>query len=302
MFISTIIPTVGRHVLKRAVESVLTQEGVGFESEVVVVNDTGGSLSDDLGLESDRVRVVSTTEPGSGPTLGRNRGAAAANGRFLHFLDDDDWMLPGAFEAFARAHGDAPSARWLYGIVRRETRDGERLGTLPRAPRGNVLAHLISGEWLPLQGTLVRDDLFDATGGFTPESAPSEDMDLLLKMSLLDDVYRVDHPVCVYSEGVDDSAVPREECSVRLFEAYDRMFNRPETLPRAIESATTPRLYGRVIRHYLISAKKAWQRGDMGTLKHRVRDLGRLVARFDKGVLRFECVRGVVSRSVVASP
>ena len=293
--ISTIIPTVGRDTLQRAVESVLRQEGDGFEVEVVVVNDTGEPLSSERWQESSRTRVVRTPEPRSRPAIGRNVGVEAAAGTFLHFLDDDDWMRPGAFEAFAQVHEQHPDARWFYGIVERVTREGERIDVLPPEPEGNVLAVLISGEWMPLQGTLVRRDLFEETGGFDPATPPSEDMDLLLELGLRDDVRRVPQLVCTYSEGVEESATPRHLCSVRLFESYERLFDRPETLPRAAASAITPHLRGQVVRHYLISAKKALQRRDPRTLGQRLRDAGRLLLRAPSHALSPACWQAVVS-------
>lgn len=293
--ISTIIPTVGREELRRAVESVLTQDGGGFAVEVIVVNDTGRPLPSEGWQSSGRVRVVRTPQPRSRPAVGRNVGVEAATGAFLHFLDDDDWMLSGAFEAFARAHRDAPEARWLYGIVERVDRNGTPLDTLPPEPEGNVLAALISGEWMPLQGTLIRRDLFEETGRFDPATPPSEDMDLLLKLGLIEDVRRVRTSVCAYSEGIEESATPRHLCSVRLFEAYERIFDRPGALERAAASATTPHLTGKVLRHYLISAKKALRRRDRTTLWRRLRDVGRLLRRSGRRTIATACWRAVAS-------
>lgn len=300
--ISTVIPTVGREELRRAVESVLTQDGSGFTGEVIVVNDTGRPLSLEGWQSSCRVRVVRTPRPRSRPAVGRNVGAEAATGQFLHFLDDDDWMLPGAFEAFAQAHSETPNARWLYGIVERVSREGRPLDTLPTEPEGNVLAALISGEWMPLQGTLIHRDLFEETGGFDPATPPSEDMDLLLKLSLIENVRRVRTSVCAYSEGVEESATPRHLCSVRLFEAYERIFDRPEVLDRAVDSAASPHVCGKVLRHYLISAKKALRRRDPNTLWRRLRDAALIMGGSGKKALTSEYWRAVASPTSGARP
>jgi glycosyltransferase involved in cell wall biosynthesis len=300
--VTTVIPTVGRPALRRAVESVLTQDGPGFAAEVIVVNDTGRPLQADGWQESSRVRVVRTPAPKSRPAIGRNVGAEAASGQFLHFLDDDDWLLPGAFAAFARAHRAAPEARWLYGIVDRVTREGSRVDRLPIDLEGNVLAALISGEWMPLQGTLIHRDLFAETGGFDPSSPPSEDMDLLLRMGLIEDVCRVRRPVCAYSMGVEESATPRHLCSVRLFEAYERLFDRPETLSRALASAASPHLGGKVLRHYLISLKKALRQRKARTLVRRLWDAGRFLARSRAQVLTTSYWRAAASPRAGATP
>ncbi len=90
MFCSTIIPTVGRDSLARAVNSVLDQDFAREDFEVIVVNDTGEPLPDADWQHSDRVTLV--TNYRHERSVARNTGAAMAAGRYLHFLDDDDWM------------------------------------------------------------------------------------------------------------------------------------------------------------------------------------------------------------------
>jgi len=255
--ISTVIPTVGRASLDRAVESVLGQSIDPSRSEVIVVNDGTASLSPAAWQESPRVRMLSSARPRSGPSAARNLGSLEARGHFLHFLDDDDWMLPGAFAAFASAHRRTPSARWLYGIVKRQSRSGEDRGAFPDGLEGNVLAAILSGEWLPFQGSLVERRLFGELGGFNPAYPVSEDVDLQLRLSLETDLCRVRTPVCVYSEGVEASTTRRDLYAEYLFRAHDALFDRAEMVPRAVASATTPHLYGKVLRHCLIALRDA---------------------------------------------
>ena len=98
MFCSTVIPTIGRSTLSRAVCSVLQQSFTADEFEVIVVNDSGSPLPDADWQHSDHVRVLHTNRRER--SVARNTGAAIAEGRYLHFLDDDDWLLPGALKTF----------------------------------------------------------------------------------------------------------------------------------------------------------------------------------------------------------
>ena len=57
MFCATIIPTIGREKLTRAVESVLSQD-LPAEFEVIVVNDSGRPLAEADWQRDERVRVI----------------------------------------------------------------------------------------------------------------------------------------------------------------------------------------------------------------------------------------------------
>src|SRR5215204_4702450 len=98
VFCSTIIPTMGRPSLERAVLSVLNQRFDAAKVEVIVVNDSGKPLPKADWQDCARVRVISTIRRER--CVARNTGSAIARGRYLHFLDDDDIILPGAMEAF----------------------------------------------------------------------------------------------------------------------------------------------------------------------------------------------------------
>jgi glycosyltransferase involved in cell wall biosynthesis len=101
MFCSTIIPTINRPTLTRAVMSVLNQDFYAEEFEVIVVNDSGKPLPGMEWMNSDRVRLINTNCRER--SIARNTGAAIAKGRYFHFLDDDDMFLPGALRAFSKS-------------------------------------------------------------------------------------------------------------------------------------------------------------------------------------------------------
>ncbi|HFQ93793.1 MAG TPA: glycosyltransferase family 2 protein, partial [Anaerolineae bacterium] len=171
-FCTTIIPTVGRDSLARAVESVLTQSLPDAAFEIVVVNDSGRPLPPADWQHIPCVRLLHTHCRER--SVARNTGAAAAHGRYLHFLDDDDWLLPGALARFWQA-AQAQTADWLYGGFQFVDGDGRILEDNPVDESGNVLVRLLAGEWLPLQASLIRSDAFWAAGGFDPALSMFED-------------------------------------------------------------------------------------------------------------------------------
>lgn len=165
MFISTVIPTIGRPTLARAVYSVLEQEFQREECEVIVVNDSGKPLPIDDWHTLPNVQIISTNRLNR--SIARNTGAAIATGRYLHFLDDDDWMLPGAFEAFweTTQHTSSITA-WIHGAFSMVDNKDEKIVDIFPYENGNCLINLIAWEWLPLQASLVEVKAFFKVGGF----------------------------------------------------------------------------------------------------------------------------------------
>lgn len=111
MKVSVVVPVynaVGH--ISRCVESVVGQTLDDYE--VIFVDDGSddgtGRLLDDLAAREERVRVLHRP-PSGGPGGPRNAGVDAAEGEYVYFLDDDDWLGPEALERmYAMAvRGDA---------------------------------------------------------------------------------------------------------------------------------------------------------------------------------------------------
>lgn len=99
--VSVVIPTFNRpQFLPRAVESALTCQGEDVEV-IVVPNGPDLSWRESLApwISEPRVRV-SPIEIAHG-NVARNHGMALARGKYLRFLDDDDFLLPAAIQQIA---------------------------------------------------------------------------------------------------------------------------------------------------------------------------------------------------------
>lgn len=148
----------------------------------------------------------------------------------------------------------------------------------------------------------MEQRLFREVGGTAGSTSSRRTWTCILRLSLVEDLCRVQTPVCAYSEGIEGSATQRERCSEFLFRAYEDIFDRPESLPRVLASAGTPHLCGKTLRHYLISTKKALRRSDFSALWRRLRDASALVVRSGRKVVMSEFWRAVVSRQAGVKP
>ncbi|NJN43454.1 MAG: glycosyltransferase [Anaerolineae bacterium] len=183
IFCSTIIPTVARTSLNRAVHSVLSQDVEHFE--VIVVNDSGSILPETDWMADPRVRVLNTNRRER--SVARNTGAACANGEYLHFLDDDDWLLPGAFSALKELIQHNKNATWYYGATQLVDREHKPIIHLRHGLTGNCFTQIMAGEWIPLQSSFIPAEVFFNLRGFLPGLSSMQDVDLCRRAALAGD-------------------------------------------------------------------------------------------------------------------
>lgn len=256
MFCSTIIPTIGRQTLARAVESVLRQE-TAHPFEVIVVNDTGRPLPAAPWQQDRRVSMLTTTQVER--CVARNAGAAIANGRYLHFLDDDDYLLPGALAAWADLAASQPQGDWLLGATQLVDRANQPQLCLRHAMQGNVFMPAMAGEWFPLQASLIRAETFFAVGGFNPLAVGEEDIDLGRWLSLRGQLVRTTAVVAAVGMGSENSTTNQRQARQRSHQAREALLNQAEAFPRMWQSATDAFWRGRLARVYFTSA--VWHMG-----------------------------------------
>lgn len=230
---SIVIPTYNRaKLVERAIRSVYRQ---GREDIEVVVVDDG---SDD-GTE----RVIASLDVGplqflrqdrAGATAARNRGAAAAQGTYLVFLDSDDELESGWGNSFGAAV--APAVGLVSCDCWRQDADGQRL-------RGGAwdLGYVVAGCQALLQsGTYAVDRAaFRAIGGFDARLVSGHHTDLafrLLPQLDADDrsVIHIDRPMVVHHLGAPHSIRRNDsvvlEGTEQLIERHTGLLRRNPTV------------------------------------------------------------------------
>ena len=129
--VSIIVPIYNaEQYLRRCVDSILNQEYTDFE--LLLVNDgstdASGDICEEYGDQDPRVIVIQ--KDNTGVSDSRNRALDRARGKYLQFLDSDDWITPDATRLFVRAaeeYGCDMVISDFYRVV------GERL-----SPKGDI--------------------------------------------------------------------------------------------------------------------------------------------------------------------
>ena len=137
--VSIIVPIYNaEQYLRRCVDSILNQEYTDYE--LLLVNDGSTDASGDICEEyGDRdPRVIVIQKENTGVSDSRNRALDRARGKYLQFLDSDDWITPDATRLFVRAaeeYGCDMVISDFYRVV------GERLS--PKGAREEFAAHMM---------------------------------------------------------------------------------------------------------------------------------------------------------------
>jgi glycosyltransferase involved in cell wall biosynthesis len=250
IFCSTIIPSVGRLTLARAVESVLRQDLCDVGVEVIVVNDSGRPLPEGDWQKSERVQIVNTNRHER--SVARNTGATLARGKYLHFLDDDDWIVPGSYQHLWEL-SQASGAKWLYGMTQLTDRQNRPTIQLRHELHGNCFLQAMAGEWIPLQSSFIERKAFLKNGGFNPVLAGPEDIDLLRRMLLVEETAETPHIVATLAIGAEGTTTDYSRHTSASRQARESILDAPDVYQRMRSSAVDAFWHGRMLRIYLTS-------------------------------------------------
>jgi teichuronic acid biosynthesis glycosyltransferase TuaG len=144
-FISVVTPVYNaRKFLPRLFESVQSQQGVRVEHILVDDCSTDGSLAfmQDMAKANPLIKVVRLSS-NQGPVAARNMGISLATGKYLAFLDADDYWLPQ--KALVQAQFMAQTgAAMSFTDYRFISEDGQRIGRRLQGPAsvGFALHHM----------------------------------------------------------------------------------------------------------------------------------------------------------------
>jgi glycosyltransferase involved in cell wall biosynthesis len=243
--VSAVIPVHnGEDYVADAVRSVLSQTAAALECIVVDDGSTDGTRS---ALEAFVPDVTVIHQAQSGVSRARNRGADAARGELVAFLDHDDEWLPAKLERQLAALGpDDTMVVCALQVVDADGAPGEikRLGPTDRLVEGMLLFDGTPTLSCSSSG-LVRRDAFLAIGGFDTSLSMSADWDLLLRVLLEGRLAYVDEPLVRYRVHASNMSRHVDLMEADMRHAFAKAFSSPaldESL-RARRGQAYARLY-----------------------------------------------------------
>jgi glycosyltransferase involved in cell wall biosynthesis len=191
MWVSVIIPTYNRaDTVAAAVESVLNQTYPDLD--VIVVDDGSTDQTAEV-LAGMAGQITLIRQENAGPSAARNRGAAAAKGQILAFLDSDDLWLPEKIErqvALMRRAGPdlccCVCNATVTGIHGGRTFDFAGLDFDFNEGEWTNPEEVLSTRFLLFnQVVAIRHAVFDWMGGYNEKLRLLEDYELAVRLSSL---------------------------------------------------------------------------------------------------------------------
>lgn len=228
--VTTVIPCFnGAPFIRRAIDSALAQSGA--EVDVIVVDDAStdesAAIVRGMAQVEPRLRLVCLAR-NQGPAGARNAGIARAQGRYLAFLDADDYWLPAKLERQLAFMHDTDAALVYTGVDVRDAR-GKVLG------RRHVPAR-VSAEQLLVHNVIAASSVLIDRTRVPPFQMPPLRMrqDLATWYALLRQGARahgLDEPLIVYTKHAGSLSANKLRAAQANWRLYRGHLARP--LPAA---------------------------------------------------------------------
>jgi glycosyltransferase involved in cell wall biosynthesis len=214
--IITIIPTYQRpQMLQRAIRSVLDHSSP-YHRVCVYDNASSDCTRDVVSalMARDKRVIYHCHEKNIGSQKNFIYGWTHTDSEYVHFLSDDDFVLPGFFERATSALTEHPSAAFFSGGLLQASSDGTVIG---RPRYGIEIEHLTSPKAFELlapytrtwTSIVYRREMINALGGLSAHIAYSFPVDCTLRAAIRFGAVISDVPCAVFT--VHESAISTAE-------------------------------------------------------------------------------------------
>jgi len=196
--VSIICRTMGRPELKQALAAAAGQTHAPLEIILVDAAARGGAA-----CQKDSAGVPATLALPDAPLTrpaAANFGLDRAQGEYLLFLDEDDWLAPDHIEHLLAFLENQRKVRAAYSSTRKTDAAGQATIQTFAQPFDRLL--LMRDNYIPIHSMLFARSLLDGAGCRFDESfAIYEDWDFWLQLSERGDFRHIDHCTAFYRAG-----------------------------------------------------------------------------------------------------
>lgn len=229
-FFSVILPSYNRYnMLKIAVESVVNQLYMGWE--LIIVDDCSTDKEYEMldSLRTPRIKVI-RNHKNLHKGGARNEGIKIAKGRFVCFLDDDDYYLPNHLEIF---YNYIISNNVIEGLlftmpIIKHSDTGEMMKKDLEAFRGNnsvaYLFHHKNG--VPTPRACISSSILK-NHQFNPNIKIGQDTELFMRIAAEYMIYPIYEHTVIQVRHSDNSGALKNNTGLDRLDGYKYIFGNP---------------------------------------------------------------------------
>jgi glycosyltransferase involved in cell wall biosynthesis len=204
--VSVIIPVYNRSkTISRAINSVLNQTYNNLEIIVIDDNSQDDSLNKIRSFTDRRIKLVSLTK-NEGAANARNQGVKIAKGKYIAFLDSDDYYEPQFIESCINKLSKTSSEigfMWT-GVNYITNNKIKKYVWIPHRKENAYLTFLHNLHIGTNSGIIIKKKVFEKIGGFNSKLPAAEDTDLFLKITKnYEYTYVTDALINIVKDGSD---------------------------------------------------------------------------------------------------
>lgn len=252
--ITVLIRSMDRSYLAQALASVALQTYPHIEVLVLSVRPGHRALEPHCGAFP--LRLIPTDQPVL-RSAAANRAMAAAEGAYLIFLDDDDWMMPGHIARLAEVLVHQPHAQAVYTGIGLVNEAGRPLGEVFDLPFDGI--RQLAGNLMPIHAVLFKASVIQQGCRFDEQLDRLEDWDFWLQLARLAPMVHLPGVSAVYrihdSSGVHDDSGPLGAASGRIYAKWEARWTS-EQIGKIMQRVWAyPELEARLTEHLAL-----WQR------------------------------------------
>lgn len=171
----------GERYLNEAIQSVLDQSYTHFE--IIVIDD--GSTDGTATIAQSFPKITYIYQQNKGVCKARNIGLKNARGKYIIFLDQDDFLPPNRLENDLVEFSRKSSCAYIFGWFTTIDSKGNSINSNPTPHFTNVdYTTLLEGHLLVPPGTITFSlDKLNSVSGFNENIRTSEDLDLYFRLA-----------------------------------------------------------------------------------------------------------------------